>query len=170
MFPAIIGAVSAALCAVNTASLRRSRQLSAAVAGCGVAFAAAFLALIPIQVVFDRFLNPVGSWTAMREGALFPIMLGRSISWGVLTATMGLGVYAGTGSPVLMTAASVGGLVGGLMAGLLFEPLYVVCGTPTGASSWLGRCIGFMTIGGMSSLCVGIADDLLTHSHLKMTP
>lgn len=160
MFPASIGAVSAALCAVHGSSWEhRSGKLSAAVAGWAVAFASAFLVFVPVQILFDYFLDFAKAWMALQPGSFFSVMVGRSFAWGLPAAAAGLGVYVGTQSPRLMVAATVGGLLGGLMAGLLFDPLQVVYGTSAGSYQWVSRAVGFVTVGGMVSLCTGVADD-----------
>jgi hypothetical protein len=170
IFPAVVGTVAAVLCAAHGMTGRpRDSLLATAAAGFGVAFACAFLVLIPTQILFDRFEALMSTGTGSCRGSLAFVMLGRSLAWGFTASSVGLGVYAGTRRPRLLVAGLSGGLVGGLMAGFLFDPIQAVCSSPTSTCAWISRLTGFAVTAGMVSWFTGIAEDLADRRYVLVT-
>jgi hypothetical protein len=170
IFPAVVGTIAAVLCVAHGMIGKLGDGLLApAAAGFSVAFACAFLVLVPTQILFDRFESVMRTGVDHCRCSLAFVMLGRSLAWGFAVSSVGFGVYAGTRKPQLLVAGVSGGFVGGLMGGFLFDPIQVICSSPSSTHAWISRLIGFAVAGGMAAWCTGIAEDLTDRRSVLVT-
>lgn len=88
-----------------------------------IAFAAAYIPAIPVRYLF---LAPTGTW-ASSISADFSINLSiwvmRSISWGIVFISVGIGSYFTIKDHPGFLSCLLAGFSGGALGGLLFDPL-----------------------------------------------
>jgi len=175
---AVVGACIAGCIAAADALVSRnlSRGLLCAVSGVGIAAVGGMIALIPAGVVFgitsilvDQLTEDL--WiTATLSGAPFMIlMVGRSITWGVIGISVGLGQGIALRSHQLIVNGLLGGFLGGLVGGALFDPVDKLFGMIgfTGQAV-ASRGVGFVVIGISAGLMIGLVEYLVKDAWLLM--
>lgn len=138
---------------------RFDRAATLGAAGFGVAFVTAFLLLVPSQIVFETFVPDSAHSVTKALSGFFPqLLVGRSLSWGVLGLAVGIGAGTAFQRMDRLLYGAVGGLCGGLVAGLLFDPLVLLLHISGLDLTWPGRVVGFSIVGGMSAFFMAIAN------------
>lgn len=169
----IAGAVGAAD-GLMSRNLRRG--LVAGLCGMGIAIVGGLVGLLPGGMLFGLALTLVNSivehpWTSDTLGGL-PLMIlavGRSLTWGVLGATVGLGPGAGMRSKKLLLNGLLGGVLGGLLGGLFFDPISRLSATIIpGGEALLSRGVGFSLIGLSAGLMIGLVQQMAKDAWLLM--
>jgi Inner membrane component of T3SS, cytoplasmic domain len=129
-------------------------------AGFGIAFSITAMLLVPARLVFLWFeaaTVSVECATGVRN--LVPVMIGRTLSWGLLGLGMGLAMACANPRGKITLARIAGGLTAGLIAGMLFDPIQALAASSAGDAGWISRCSGFTAIGGLSGFFTGVAKE-----------
>jgi hypothetical protein len=171
MSPVSLGFAAGMLCSVDSLVRGRvDRALPMGVAGFGVTFVLCFLMLVPSQVIFDGFMPSVRNAVAVTDNGLSSsVIVGRSLSWGLLGLAVGTGIGISFRSGRIFLGGAMGGLLGGFAAGSLFDPLILLISRSSVDSAWVGRVAGFAVIAGMSAFFTSLAQLNVQNSSLLIT-
>ena len=95
--------------------------------------------------------------------AMMILMMGRAVSWAIIAIPAGLG----QGIALRDKKVALNGLLGALLGGLLFDPIDYAL-TPPGGQASVSRAVGFLTIGLMVGLFVGVVEQWTKSAWLLM--
>ena len=176
---AIVGTCIAGLIAAADGFMSRNlrRGLLAGACGTGLAAAGGLLGLIPGGLVFALFTNLAtqaageGMWTSdtVTGMPLLLIVVGRSLTWGILGLTVGLGQGVAMRSKKLVVNGLLGGMLGGLLGGLFFEPIIkLFANTDLSGQALVSRAFGFSIIGLSAGFMIGLVEHLSKDAWLLM--
>lgn len=165
IFPAVAACVGLFLGAAEGIMCRNPmRAVKCGAIGLGVGFVGGLLAIIPTGIVFsimsavalEFWENPQAD--EMPGGlALLILMMGRAAAWSIAAIPAGIGQGIALREKKVMINGLVGGVLGGLLGGLLFDPISLVFVTADGQAA-LSRALGFVTIGCLVGLFVGLVE------------
>jgi hypothetical protein len=175
---AIVGACVAALVAAADGVMSRNlrRGLLSGVCGVGIAGVGGVVGVLPGAVVLGLTMTLVtlaadGPWTSdsVTGWPLLILSVGRSLTWGILGLTMGLGQGAAARSKKLAINGLLGGMLGGLLGGAFFDPICrVFADTAVGGQAIMSRAIGFPIIGLSVGFMIGLVEHLAKDAWLLM--
>jgi hypothetical protein len=168
MIGLMIGAVEGFVC------LNIRQALLCGGIGLGIGAAGGLIGIYPAGVLYSVVSALSGSLAGeahyntiydMHGWALLTQIVGRSLAWGVVGMSLGIGQGIARKSKKMIVNGLLGGCVGGLLGGLFFDPIAKLAGTD-GAE--LSRCVGFAMIGFLVGLLVGLVEQLLKQVWLLM--
>ena len=142
--------------------------------GMGIGFAGGLIGIIPAGLVYAvansmmaEFLDETVYATIndLHGLPLFMQIVSRSLAWGVVGMSLALGQGIVRKSKKMIINGLLGGCIGGLLGGLLFDPLAKLSGNE-GAE--LSRCVGFITVGFLAGLLIGVVEQLSKEAWLLM--
>ena len=176
---AVVGSCIAGLIAAADGLVSRNirRGLLCGVVGIGLAAAGGLVGLIPAGAVMQTSSDLVtlavgeGPWSSQSVTG-FPLMLlivGRSITWGIISLTVGLGQGTALRNKKLALNGLLGGMLGGLLGGMAFEPiLKVFANTDLADQATISRAFGFAVIGVSAGFMIGLVEHLSKDAWLLM--
>lgn len=169
VFPLVAGFVGLAIGGADGALSRAyGRALICALVGLGMGLVAGIVASVAAHIlyaVFGVLMAPLQRGTGESAGAFMLQMMSRGIAWALAGIAMGLGQGIALRSRKLFMNGLIGGTVGGLLGGLLFDPINKLFHGDDGSVS---RAIGFIVIGLVTGLMVGIVELIAREAWLKM--
>jgi hypothetical protein len=175
---ALVGACVAGMIAAADGLVSRNsrRGLLSGVCGVGIAAAGGLVLLIPGGMVFALTMTLVeqfaeGMWTSdtLRGVPMLILVVGRSLTWGVLGLSVGLGQGVALRSKTLFFNGMLGGMLGGLAGGALFDPISkLFANTDLSGQAWLSRGVGFAVIGLSAGFMIGLVEHLSRDAWLQM--
>ena len=175
---AIVGASIAGLIAAADGLMSRNlrRGMLSGVCGIGIASVGGLVGLLPGGMVLFVAMTLVsalakGPWTSdsVTGWGLVALAVGRSLTWGILGLTVGLGQGAAMRSKKLLVNGLLGGMLGGLLGGVFFDPICkVFADTATSGQAIVSRAIGFPIIGLSVGLMIGLVEHLAKDAWLLM--
>jgi len=175
---AIIGAGIAGFLAAADGLISRNlrRGLLSALCGVGIAAVGGIVGLVPAGMVLGLAITLVeqfatGMWTSDSLSGLPMVFLvvGRSLTWGILGLTVGLGQGAALRSKNLLLNGLLGGMMGGLVGGALFDPISkLLADTTFSGQAVVSRALGFTTIGLSAGLMIGLVERVAKQAWLQM--
>ncbi|MBI5568984.1 MAG: hypothetical protein HY914_03480 [Desulfomonile tiedjei] len=169
-FPTVMGAIAAALAAVDSGSGGRfPDRLCRAIAAFGPAFAVAYVLLGPCHILFTD-VNPSARHVAdfrYPAGAVSAIMA-RSLTWGLIGLSIGVGVWVAGGGKAKSLGATSGALVGGIMGGMLFDPIQELLQVISIEAPWGSRITGFALEGGVAGFMAGVATGIVSSGRVAV--
>ena len=175
---AVVGACVAGLIAAADGLMSRNlrRGFLCGVCGIGIATAGGLVGLIPAGLVLalSQALVTASSdsmWTSSTVTGLplAILIVGRSLAWGVLGLSMGLGQGAALRSKKLLLNGLLGGVLGGLLGGVFFEPIIkLFANTQFSGEAMMSRAFGFSIIGLSIGLMIGLVEYLAKDAWLLM--
>jgi len=176
LFFAVVGGMIALMVGATEgiASLNLWHALVSGGIGLAVGFIGGLVGILPAGMIYSAsnvltstLVGPGGFFTIhdIHGAALFAQIVGRSLAWGAVGAALALGQGIAMRSKKLVINGLLGGALGGLFGGLLFDPIAKLSGEE-GAE--LSRCIGFMTVGLLIGLFIGIVEQLSKEAWLLM--
>jgi len=175
---AMVGACVAGCTAAADGLVSRNlrRGLTSGVCGVGIAAAGGLIGLVPGGIVFALTTTLVtataeGLWTSDTLSGLPMLILvvGRSLTWGILGLTVGLGQGVALRSKSLFVNGLLGGLLGGLIGGTLFDPIArLLANTDLSGQAVISRGFGFTVIGLSAGLMIGLVEHLAKDAWLMM--
>jgi hypothetical protein len=140
------------------------RAILCGVVGLGIGFGGGLIALFAAGIIFAVMSAIAFSfWKNPQPGqmptglALLILMMGRGAAWAVASIPAGLGQGIALREKKVAVNGLLGGVLGGLIGGLLFDPINLIF-TSADGSAWLSRMIGFVCIGLMVGLFVGLVE------------
>jgi len=167
-FPVVMGAISAALSAVDSGSGGRfSDRLTRALAAFGPAFAVAYMLLGPCHILFMGLNPSARSLADFRHLAGAVSAVGaRSLAWGLMGFSVGVGVWAARGGKARALGALLGALAGGVVAGMIFDPVQELLRTMSIEAPWASRIAGFVLVGGLAGFMTGLAAAIVSSGRM----
>jgi hypothetical protein len=169
VFPLVAGFVGMAIGGADGALSRAyGRALICALVGLGMGLVAGIVASVAAHIlyaVFGVLMAPLQRGTGESAGAFMLQMMSRGIAWALAGIAMGLGQGIALRSKKLFMNGLIGGTVGGLLGGLLFDPINRMF---HGDDAMVSRAIGFVVIGLVTGLMVGIVELIAREAWLKM--
>lgn len=175
-FPMVAGAVGLFLGGAEGLMCRNVlRAATSGVVGLGVGFAGGLILLIPTGMIFGlmtavavAFMDEPPAPNEMPTGFAFLIlMMGRAAAWALISIPAGLGQGIALREKKVILNGAVGGVLGGLLGGLLFDPISLLFITEDGQAA-VSRAIGFVTIGVLVGLFVGLVEGWTKTAWLHM--
>jgi hypothetical protein len=174
---AVIGAMIALMVGAveGIVSLNPRQSLLCGGIGMAIGFGGGLAGLIPAETTYavSRLITfslidraKVESIRDFHGWAFFTQIVGRSLAWGVVGMTLALGQGVAVRSRKLIYNGLIGGCLGGLFGGLLFDPIDKLAGGDEEAA--LSRCIGFMVIGLLVGLFIGLVEQLSKEAWLLL--
>jgi len=175
LFPTVAGCVGLFLGAAEGAMCRNlGRALICGTVGLGIGFGGGLIALIPAGILFAVMTAvAVQFWDNPQDGqlptgfALLVFMMGRGAAWAVASVPAGIGQGIALREMKVVLNGLLGGVLGGLLGGLMFDPICVLFTTADGEAS-LSRAVGFVTIGLLVGLFVGLVEGWTKTAWLMM--
>jgi len=175
---AIVGACIAGFIAAADGFMSRNirRGLLSGACGVGIAGGGGLVGLIPAGVAFSLSVALVtataeGMWSSNTVSGipLLVLMVGRSLTWGILGLTVGLGPGAAMRSKKLLLNGLLGGMLGGILGGLLFDPICQLFNNPEWMAQGIAsRGVGFSVIGLSAGFMIGLVEHLSKDAWLLM--
>ena len=176
---AIVGASIAGLIAAADGLVSRNlrRGLLCGLVGTGLAIAGGLVSLFPAGILMTLSSTLVSHamsgamWTSesLSGMPLMILIVGRSLTWGVVAMAVGLGQGVALRNKKLALNGFLGGMLGGLLGGMLFEPiLQVFADTGLSGQATLSRLFGFAVVGVSAGLMIGLVEFLSKDSWLLM--
>jgi len=169
VFPMVAGFVGLAIGAADGALSRAyGRAMICGLVGLGMGLVAGLLASVAGELlysVFGIFLSRLQRGGEPSTGAFMLQMMSRGLAWALSGVAMGLGQGVALRSKKLFVNGMIGGVVGGLLGGLLFDPIGRML---AGDDGNLSRAVGFVVIGLVTGLMVGIVELIAREAWLKM--
>jgi hypothetical protein len=175
LFPTVAGLVGFFLGAAEGLMCRNFRRAAiCSVVGLGIGFGGGLVALFVAGIIFAIMTmvsllfwkNPQPN--QMPSGiALLIFMMGRGAAWAVASIPAGLGQGIALKEKKVAANGVVGAVLGGLLGGLLFDPINIAFSSPDG-SAGASRAIGFVCIGLMVGLFVGLVEGWTKTAWLMM--
>ena len=158
------------------ASLNMRQSVICGLVGLGIGFAGGLIGIFPAgllyalssQITFGLVESSGQKFLTIEDihgSALFAQIVGRSMAWGVVGLALALGQGTARRSKKLIINGLIGGCVGGLLGGLFFDPIAKLGGAE-GAE--VSRCIGFLTVGFMIGLLIGLVEHLSKEAWLLL--
>jgi FHA domain-containing protein len=175
LFPVIMGCVGLFLGAAEGIMCRNfQRAMICAAVGLGIGFAGGLIAIFAAGLIFSTMGRIAFSvWKDPQPGkmptglALLFLMMGRAAAWAVAAIPAGIGQGIALREKKVILNGLIGGVLGGLLGGLLFDPIYLLFASADG-EAWLSRGIGFLIIGLMVGLFVGVVEQWTKSAWLLM--
>jgi len=176
---AIIGTCVAGMVAAADGVMSRNiiRGLLCGACGIGIAAVGGIVGILPSSMVLGLFqaLTDAAAggemWTSDTLTG-FPLLLfiiGRSLTWGVLGMTVGLGQGVALRSKKLALNGFLGGMLGGLLGGMFFEPwIKIAASTGIESEAAVSRAFGFAVIGLSTGLMIGLVEHFSKNAWLLM--
>ena len=175
---AIVGAAVAGLIAAADGLVSRNlrRGVLSGLCGIGIAIAAGLVATWVANRIFTMttllaYMWDDEPWTSSTVTG-WPLMIlsvGRSLAWGVVGVTVGLGQGAAMRSGKLALNGLLGGMLGALLGGVFFEPLCkIFANTDLSGEAAISRAVGFGLIGLAAGLMIGLVEHLAKDAWLLM--
>jgi hypothetical protein len=175
---AIVGSCIAGCIAAADGLVSRNfnRGMLSSICGIGIALGGGMVGLIPGGMVFALAIGLVdataeGMWTSDSLSGL-PMMIlviGRSLTWGILGLTVGLGQGVALRSKKLFLNGLLGGMLGGLIGGMFFDPISkLFANTDFSGQASISRAFGFSIIGLSAGLMIGLVEQLAKDAWLLM--
>lgn len=169
VFPLVAGFIGLAVGGADGALSRAwGRALVCALVGLGMGLVAGIVASVAAHIiywVFGALMAPLHRGGHESAGAFMLQMMSRGIAWALAGMASGLGQGIALRSRKLFMNGLIGGTVGGLIGGLLFDPINRMFSDDSAA---LSRAIGFVVIGLVTGLMVGIVELIAREAWLKM--
>lgn len=169
IFPLVSGFVGLAIGAADGALSRAyGRAFVCGLVGLGMGLVAGIVASVAahvIYLIFGILMAPLQDSGRESTGAFMLQMMSRGIAWALAGMATGLGQGIALRSKKLFMNGLIGGTVGGLLGGLLFDPINKMFAEDDAA---LSRAIGFVVIGLVTGLMVGIVELIAREAWLKM--
>ncbi len=176
---AVVGACIAGCVAAADGLMSRNlrRGLLCGIAGIGIAAAGGLVASLPANMIHRLGLNLAfrttgesGLVRGMPTGfSLVVMIVGRSLAWGIVGLTLGLGQGVALRSKKLIVNGLLGGLLGALLGGMFFDPLYLLFrDSELSAGAAISRMFGFGTIGVAAGCMIGLVEHLSKDAWLLM--
>jgi hypothetical protein len=164
LFPTVMGGVGFLLGLVEGLVCRNAmRAVISSLVGLGIGFVVGAVAIFVAGAVFLMMVamavtvGPPRGEEAVPTGFGFLIlMMGRGAAWAIAAIAAGLGQGIALRDRKVVINGVVGGVLGGLLGGMLFDPIYVLLGTPDEAT--MSRGVGFAVIGLMVGLFIGLVE------------
>jgi hypothetical protein len=174
LFPTVASFVGLFLGAAEGIMCRNARRAATSAAvGLGMGFVGGLVALFPAIIIYGISiamavqLDPPTSDTDMPSGfALLLMMMGRAAAWSVAAIPAGIGQGIALRERKVVINGLLGAAIGGLIGGLVFDPIYLLLGTPERAVA--SRAVGFAVIGIMVGLFVGLVEQWTKTAWLLM--
>ncbi len=175
LFPLVAGLVGLFIGGVDGLICRLPRRallgggigLAVGIAGSFVATILAGLIYTPINHYAEAEMNAAG--THLTTLGFVLQMLGRTLAWGAVGMTMGIGQGIALRSKRLLLYGFIGGVLGGLLGGLLFDPIDLLLLGADKPSAHISRLIGLAVIGAATGAMIGIVELLARDAWLRMT-
>lgn len=174
IFPAVVAGIGMFVGAAEGIMCRNwPRAFLCAVVGLGVGFGAGILAdwvsNVIYAIMYDLAIKFDADPTAARfTGLGFAIhIMGRGSAWAVSAIPAGIGQGIALYDKKVVLNGLLGGVLGGLLGGLLFDPIDIVFSGEDGTAD-LSRCVGFVVIGLMVGLFVGLVEQWTKTAWLMM--
>ncbi|HLF91931.1 MAG TPA: FHA domain-containing protein [Planctomycetota bacterium] len=175
IFPIVAGLVGLAIgSADGILSRAYGRGIVCGLVGLAMGLVVGTLASIAATLLYSVFGGIVqhldrGSGMKMSTGAFILQMMNRGLAWALAGVAMGMGQGIALRSKKLFFNGLIGGVVGGLLGGLLFDPInYLMGGGQFAEDASSSRAVGFVTIGLVTGLMVGIVELIAREAWLKM--
>ncbi len=168
-FPSVSGSIGLFLGAVEGLICRNVRRAAiSALVGLGVGFGAGIVAIFPVGIVYALFHGMAMGALGNGSRGLFLLLqlTGRGLAWSMAAITAGIGQGIAVREPKVIINGLIGGVLGGLLGGLLFDPIEMLIGN--GDRATLSRAVGFVTIGVMVGLFVGLVEQFTKSAWLLM--
>jgi hypothetical protein len=118
-----------------------------------------------VQLAFSVGPPPVTGGMPQGFGFLL-FMMGRGAAWAIAAIASGLGQGIALRDKKMVINGVVGGVLGGLAGGMLFDPIYVLLGSPEIATT--SRGVGFAIIGILVGLFIGLVENWTKSAWLLM--
>ncbi len=175
MFPTVVGLIGFFLGAVEGIMCRNLLRASiSAVAGLAIGFVGGAVALIPAGLLFaitkmivESMQPKVGRHGMPMGFALFVLIVGRALAWSIASIPAGIGQGIAIRESKVLVNGLLGAVLGGFLGGLMFDPIAIAFTTPDGRAS-ISRLIGFVIIGMMVGLFVGVVEQMAKTAWLLM--
>lgn len=166
MFPVVAAFVGLFLGAAEGIMCRNPlRALISGTVGLAIGFLGALVALIPTGLVFGLMTELSRSVAhdiqpgQMPTGfALLILIMGRAAAWAIISIPSGLGQGVALREKKIIINGIVGGVLGGMLGGMLFDPISMVPFLVVDGQATYSRAVGFMCIGLMVGLFVGLVE------------
>ncbi|MFW6108273.1 MAG: FHA domain-containing protein [bacterium] len=175
---AIVGTCIAAFVAAADGVMSRNlrRGLLSGLCGVGIASVGSTIMQFVGGLVFylgSRLASEMSEemWTSatVTGWPLLILMVGRSLAWGLIGATVGLGQGAAMRSGKLLINGLLGGMLGALLGGVFFEPICkLFANTDLSGQAAVSRAVGFSLIGLSAGLMIGLVEHLAKDAWLLM--
>ena len=175
---AIVGACIAGLIAAADGFMSRNlrRGLLCGLCGIGIAAGGGLVGLCPGGLVFGLSVMLVGQaadglWSSdtLTGMPLLILVIGRSLTWGILGVSVGLGQGVALRSKKLFLNGLVGGMLGGLLGGIFFDPIsQLFAGVEMSGQAIISRAFGFSVIGLSAGFMIGLVEHLAREAWLLM--
>jgi hypothetical protein len=171
LLAALVGLFIGAADGLLSRALRRGAVCG--LVGLGIGLSAGLVATLLAELMYaagQHFIAPLRSESGALSTVGFLIqMVVRGLAWSMAGAAMGLGQGVALRSKKLALNGLLGGMVGALLGGLLFDPIdYLLHRDQFGAGAASSRAAGFMVIGGVTGLMIGIVELMARDAWLKM--
>ncbi len=165
-----IGAIDGVICRAY------ARAALSGLIGMGVGFLGGFILSIFGNLIYSPLNHIANAHMQPHEGthAIFTVfgffiqIMGRTLAWGLVGVSMGLGQGIALRSKRLLLFGILGGVVGGLLGGLLFDPIDLLFSGANKPSAALSRLIGFMVIGASVGATIGMVELMARDAWLRM--
>jgi len=171
LIAALVGLFIGAADGLLSRALRRSAICG--LVGLGIGLSAGLVATLFAELIYavgQRFIDQMRTDTGALTTVGFLLqMVVRGLAWSMAGAAMGLGQGVALRSRRLALNGLLGGMVGALLGGLLFDPIdHLLHAGQFGAGAAASRAAGFMMIGAVTGLMIGIVELLARDAWLKM--
>jgi hypothetical protein len=176
VFPVVMGSVGLFLGAAEGIMCRNPQRATiCAAVGLGIGFGGGLIAMVAAEIIYGLMVRIAitSFWKNPQLHqrptglALLVIMMGRAAAWAVAAIPAGIGQGIALREKKVLLNGLIGGVLGGLLGGLAFDPIdYAVTGAD--GEAWLSRGIGFLIIGMMVGLFVGIVEQWTKTAWLLM--
>jgi hypothetical protein len=171
-FPTIAALVALFVAAADGLISRAWRRAGlCAVVGLSTGLALGLLASLLGELVYGlgtRWLDGLEGGRSTLFGFLGQMVV-RGLAWAVIGTSMGIGQGIALRSRRMTLNGLLGGVVGALVGGLLFDPIdRLLHPTDVLAGAELSRAVGFMVVGLVTGLMIGVVELLARDAWLKM--
>lgn len=175
LFPTVAAGIGFFLGAVEGAVCRNAgRAVTSAlvglgigfVAGCVATFGAGIVFVIMSQLAIEASSRPMGPDNMPSGFGFLILMMGRGAAWAIAAIASGIGQGIALRDRKIVINGIVGGVLGGLIGGMLFDPLYLLLGSPHNATA--SRAVGFAVIGILVGLFIGLVENWTKSAWLLM--
>jgi hypothetical protein len=168
---AFVGLFVGAADGLLSRALRRSAVCG--LVGLGIGLAAGLVASLVAHIVYalgQQFVSSLQDGDGDPTTLSFLVqMIARGLAWSMAGAAMGLGQGVALRSKKLALNGLLGGMVGALFGGLLFDPIdLLVHRNQFGGGGEASRAVGFVVIGAVTGLMIGIVELMARDAWLKM--
>ena len=175
LFPLVAAGIGLFIGCIDGIVCRQLRRaLLGGLIGVLVGFVGGFVCSTVANVVYSPMTEYARKQSAGQNGGLTSLgfgiqMLGRTLAWGLVGLSMGVGPGIAMRSQKLIAYGLIGGVVGGLVGGLLFDPIDQFLLGPDRTSAHMSRLIGIGAIGACVGMMIGVVELLARDAWLRMT-